>query len=103
MIISNTLKAANSYKIGGELRFDQLSLRGGYRFEESPYQDTTFYGDLTGYSLGLGYNFGGTTIDLAYQNSERDMNYQLYNIGLTDSAKLNTDNSLITLTLNLRL
>jgi len=103
MIISNTLKADNSYKIGGELRFDQLSLRGGYRFEESPYQDTTFYGDLTGYSLGLGYNFGGTTIDLAYQNSERDMNYQLYNIGLTDSAKLNTDNSLITLTLNLRL
>jgi hypothetical protein len=103
MIISNTLKAANSYKIGGELRFDQLSLRGGYRFEESPYQDTTFYGDLTGYSLGLGYNFGGTTIDLAYQNSERKLNYQLYNIGLTDSAKLNTDNSLVTLTLNLRL
>lgn len=80
MIISNNLKAANSYRIGGELRFDQLSLRGGYRFEESPYQDTTFYGDLTGYSLGLGYNFGGTTLDLAYQNSERDMNYQLYNI-----------------------
>jgi len=103
MIINNTLKAANSYKIGGELRFDQLSLRGGYRFEESPYQDTTFYGDLTGYSLGLGYNFGGTTLDLAYQNSERDMNYQLYNVGLTDSAKLNTDNSLVTLTLNLRL
>ena len=103
MIMSNALKAANSYKIGGEIRLEQLSLRGGYKFEESPYQDTSFYGDLTGYSLGLGYNFGGTSLDLAYENSERTMNHQLYNIGLTDSAKLNTDNSLVTLTLSMRL
>ena len=103
MIISNTLKAANAYKIGGEIRLEQLSLRGGYKFEESPYEDTTFYGDLKGYSLGLGYNFGGTTLDLAYENSERTMNHQLYNIGLTDSARLNTDNSLVTLTLSMKL
>jgi hypothetical protein len=102
-IISNSLKAANTYKFGGELRHKELSFRGGYKFEESPYEDTSFYGDLKGYSLGLGYNFGGTTLDLAYENSERTMNHQLYNIGLTDSAKLNTDNSLVTLTLSMKL
>jgi len=103
MVISNNLKAANSYKIGGELRHKQLSFRGGYKFEESPYEDTSFYGDMKGYSLGLGYNFGGTRLDLAYENSERTINHQLYNIGLTDSATLNTDNSLVTLTLSMKL
>jgi len=103
MIISNNLKAANTYKIGGELRHKQLSFRGGYKFEESPYENTSFYGDLKGYSLGLGYNFGGSRLDLAYENSERTINHQLYNIGLTDSATLNTDNSLVTLTLSMKL
>jgi long-subunit fatty acid transport protein len=101
MLITNNLKAANTYKIGGELRHNQFSFRGGYKFEESPYQNTAFYGDLTGYSLGLGYNFGGTTLDLAYENSERTLNHQLYNVGLTDTTKLNTDNSLVTLTLGI--
>ena len=99
-IMRNTLKAANSYKIGGELRHKQLSFRGGYRLEESPYEDTSYYGNLTGFSLGLGYSFGGTSLDFAYENSERDLNYQLYNTGLTDTVKLNTDNSLFTLTLS---
>ena len=99
-IMRNTLKAANSYKIGGELRHKQLSFRGGYKLEESPYEDTSYYGNLTGFSLGLGYSFGGTSLDFAYENSERDLNYQLYNTGLTDTVKLNTDNSLFTLTLS---
>lgn len=103
IIIGNNLKAANTYKVGGELRHKQLSFRGGYKFEESPYEDTSFYGDLKGYSLGLGYNFGGTKLDLAYENSERTINHQLYNVGLTDTATLNTDNSLVTLTLSMKL
>ena len=62
-----------------------------------------FDGDVTGYSFGLGYNFGGTSLDLAYENSERSTNYQLYDIGLTDTARLVTNNTLISLTLNITL
>ncbi|MBU2921002.1 outer membrane protein transport protein [Winogradskyella psychrotolerans] len=86
--INATLDTATSYKIGGEYRYKQLSFRGGYRFEESPYKDNDFYGDLNGYSLGLGYNFGDFNIDLAFSQSEREINYQLYNIGLTDAASI---------------
>merc|ERR1711974_588881 len=57
-IISDVFKAANTYRFGGEYKYKQFSFRGGYRFEESPYLDDSFVGDLTGYSLGLGYNFG---------------------------------------------
>ncbi|MBT8252348.1 MAG: transporter [Flavobacteriaceae bacterium] len=102
-LISNALKAANIYRIGGELRHNQFSFRAGYRLEESPYEDDSFYGDLTGYSLGLGYSFGSAKLDLAYQNSERTVSYQLYDVGLTDAAKVKADNSELTLTLSLSL
>lgn len=101
--ISNTLDTANSYRIGGEYRYKQLSFRGGYRFEESPYKDDTFYGDLTGYSLGLGYNFGNLNLDLAFSQAERDTNYQLYNVGLTDSAEFKSKFTDVILTLGFKI
>jgi len=102
-IISNNLKAANTYRIGGEYRHKMLSLRGGYKFEESPYDNTDFYGDLKGFSFGLGYNFGITKLDLAYENTKRTVDHQLYNIGLTDTARIDTENSNFILTLSLSL
>jgi long-subunit fatty acid transport protein len=97
--INNTLKAASTYRIGGEYRYKQFSFRGGYRLEESPYKDDKFYGDLNGYSLGLGYNFGNIKLDLAFDQSKRDYGYQLYNVGLTDAAKIDAKNSNVTLSL----
>ena len=98
-IMNNTLKIANTYKFGGEYRYKKFSFRGGYRFEESPYNDDSFYGDLTGYSLGLGYNFGNTKLDLAFDQSDRTINNQLYSTGLTDAARIDGKNSNVTLSL----
>jgi hypothetical protein len=102
-IIANNLKAANTYRFGAEIRQDKLSFRGGYKFEESPYKDSSFYGDLKGFSLGLGYNFGGAKLDLAYENSERTINHQLYEVGLTDRAQIDATNTNLTLTLSMSL
>ncbi len=102
-IINNNLKAANTYRIGGEVRHERFSFRGGYKLEESPYNDTSFYGDLKGFSLGVGYNFGGTRLDLAYENAKRDINHRLYNVGLTDAARIATDNTNVTLSLSMAL
>ena len=50
-VISNTLKAANTLRIGGELRHKKFSYRGGYKMEQSPYKDTAAYGNLRGFWL----------------------------------------------------
>ncbi|OUR96013.1 transporter [Flavobacteriales bacterium 33_180_T64] len=102
-IMNDLFKIANSYRFGGEFKHKQFSFRGGYRFEESPYVDDSFYGDLTGYSLGIGYNFGNTKLDLTYDQAERTVNNELFSVGLTDAATLNTNNSNITLTLGFNL
>ena len=81
------------------------SFRGGYRFEESPYEESFIenektMGHLNGYSLGLGYNFGNIKLDLAYDNSSRTDNPQLYQVGLTNSANIERDFSSVILSLS---
>ena len=95
----NTLLAnTNEWRVGGEYKIDAWSLRAGYRFEQSPYKNKTTMGDLTGYSAGLGYNFGGTKLDLAYSTSQRDTKQGFFENGLTDGALINTKNKVFTLT-----
>lgn len=101
--IQDVLDTAVSYRLGGEYRYKQFSFRGGYRFEESPYKNDNLFGDLTGYSLGLGYSFGDFNLDLAFSQAERDINQQLYNVGLTDSALIQTKFTDVVLSLGFRI
>lgn len=95
--ISDTLGAVNSFRIGGEYRIDQVSLRGGYRYDQSPYEDTDFVGDLNGFSAGIGYNFGASRLDLAYSRTEQDVNSYLFDGGIDSAALINRINTNISL------
>ena len=75
-------------------------MRGGFRYQESPYKDETTIGDLKGYSAGFGYDFGNIKLGLAYDIYEQDRSPQLYSIGLTNSANIDTTNSSFTATLS---
>lgn len=97
--ISNTLTSTGELRIGGEYKINQLSLRAGYRFEGSPYKNGSTIGDLNSYSGGLGYNFGGTKLDLAYSYLERKSNQGFFATGFTDGANINSKLNNVTLTL----
>jgi hypothetical protein len=100
--IENMLKGVSELRGGGEYRLNQLSLRGGIHYEESPYKNTKVLGEVFGFSLGAGYNFGSFTGDFAYSRSEQKRNQQLYSIGLTDTAEINSiyNNFVLTLGFN---
>ena len=86
--ISRRLRGVSTVRVGGEYRISQFSLRGGYRYEGSPYKDKTTLGDLNGFSAGLGYNFGFFSLDFSYAHAKQERNQQLYTVGLTDSARI---------------
>lgn len=86
--IDNSLKGVSSIRLGGEYRINQLSLRGGLRYEESPYSNEETLGDLNGFSLGAGYNLGNYTIDLSYARAEQERNQEMY--GLADTSSVET-------------
>ncbi|MBP4138197.1 OmpP1/FadL family transporter [Flavobacterium geliluteum] len=97
--LSNQLTSNGELRIGGEYKINKLSLRGGYRFEGSPYKNATTSGDLTGYSGGLGYSFGATKLDLAYSYAERKSNEGFFATGFTDGANITSKLTNVSLTL----
>lgn len=96
-VMADELTTASEYRIGAEYKIKQASLRAGYRFEESPYKNESTIGDLTGYTAGLGYNFKGSRLDLAYSFSKRDSEVQFVSSGMTDTAKISSKNNNILL------
>lgn len=95
--IASELGVVNTYRVGGEFRIEQVSLRAGYRFEESPYENSDIVGDLTGYSGGIGYNFGGSRLDLAVNRTEQDVTEALFDSGINSTALISRRNTNVTL------
>ena len=101
--ISNTLQAVSSLRVGGEYRYQQFSFRAGTRFEQSPYKDKNLMDDLLGFSLGTGYSFGNTRLDLAYIYTQQEQNHQLLGGDFTNAARVKTTNNTVALTLGFSL
>ena len=99
--ISNELGTVSSFRLGGEYRVGQFSLRGGYRLEQSPYANGNTIGNLNAISTGIGYNFGGSRLDFAINRSEQDINERLFDAGITTPAMINRINTNATLSYTL--
>ncbi|MDI9257605.1 OmpP1/FadL family transporter [Flavobacterium sedimenticola] len=95
--MTNALDNAIEVRVGAEYKIKQISLRAGYRFDESPYKVDQNFGDLTGYSGGIGYTFGENRIDLAYSYDHRKMNQAFLSSGMTDPARISRYNNNITI------
>ena len=94
--MDSILDNAMEVRLGGEYKIKQFAIRGGYRFEQSPYKIDQAFGDLTGYSGGIGYTFGENRIDLAYTHEYRNMNQAFLSSGMTDMARINRKNNTVT-------
>jgi len=95
--LSSTLDVASELRVGFEYRIKQVSLRGGYRFEQSPYKNGTTVGDLNGATGGIGFAFPGSRLDLAYSWYQRKYDTQLLPAGYTDPASVKSTNNNVTL------
>ncbi len=89
----------HAVNIGTEWRFDALSVRGGYHYQQTPNVLVKSKG-LNGFSLGAGYVFGNTRLDLSYRRDNSGTSYQVYNLNDVSTDK-NTSRILGTITFNL--
>lgn len=103
-VIQNELGDVNIIRFGGEYRIKALSLRAGMRYEQSPYKGVNKpVGDLKGYSLGVGYSFGGIRFDVSYDIAKQDFQYQPYESVLRTPAYVSTDQRNLLFTLSTKL
>ncbi|MBC5834771.1 transporter [Flavobacterium sp. F372] len=96
--MKNELQDNYELRVGGEYKIQKWSVRGGYRFEQSPYKTDLAFGDLMSYSGGLGYNFGNSKLDISYTNEHRARTEVLLTSGLNDPARIKNYNNNVTLT-----
>ncbi|HKO76982.1 MAG TPA: outer membrane protein transport protein [Flavobacterium sp.] len=94
----NALGSSNEIRVGAEYKIQNFRLRGGYRFEGSPYKDSTTIGDLNSFSGGLGYSFGSIKLDFSYVNVHSTSQNQFFSQGFTESARINTYKNNFTMT-----
>jgi len=94
----NTFGDSNEVRVGVEYRIQNLKLRGGYRFEGSPYKDSKTIGDLNSFSGGLGYNFGFVKLDFSYVHVDSSSQQPFFSQGFTQAAKINTSKNNFTTT-----
>jgi hypothetical protein len=95
----NSLGVSNEVRVGAEYKIENFKLRGGYRFEGSPYKDSVTIGDLNSFSGGLGYSFGSIKLDLAYAYAHSTSQQQFFSQGFTESAHINSYKNNFTMTL----
>lgn len=99
-IFDTDFKGTSEIRVGTEWRVKKLSLRGGYYFQENPYNNAPSSSSLTGFSFGLGYNFGFAKFDISYEESNRTSSYDFYpQYDNIEPAYLKHNNSIITTTL----
>ncbi|AOW21650.1 OmpP1/FadL family transporter [Urechidicola croceus] len=99
-VFNTDLKSVSELRLGTEWRHKQMSFRGGYHYKQNPYEGAISSDDLTGYSLGLGYNFGNVKFDLSYENDTQTDIYDFYpQYNEVDAAELDFDTSKITATI----
>lgn len=94
--IREQLGAVSSVRLGGEYRIEQVSLRAGYRYEQSPYLNNTI-GDLNGISGGIGYNFGPSKLDLAVNGYSQNIKENILNTDPSPALNTNRKNTNVTL------
>ena len=97
--LNQNLKQTLDYSIGTELRLNNLSLRAGIKRIESPYKASSDY--LNSKSMGLGYDFGSSTLDLGLQIIDKNYDYQFFDTGFTNIAQIKNHNFRTTLTYNI--
>lgn len=99
--IKSTLKKAATYRIGGEYRIEELSLRGGYFSHQNLNKTTPDFSK--GYSLGIGYDFGGSNLSATFLKQKSERTELIYQQGLKDPIDLNKEQVQIVVTYSLKL
>lgn len=100
--IDDYLVNSSELRVGAEYRIKKFKLRAGYNYVQSPYDTfsldadsgsgtpsvqsvaSAIRGDINRLSFGLGYDFGGFTLDAAYQLQNQKFKYIFGNADYVD-------------------
>ncbi len=92
LTIKTIYNNVSNIRIGGEARYNWITLRGGYAIYGNPFKDgtTTVDATRTSYTGGIGVRVKGFYADLGYVITKWDEAYFMYDPLLVNTAKIQT-------------
>jgi hypothetical protein len=101
LAIRNSLKSVSNFRLGAELRMNNLYLRGGYGYYGKAFKEGDINEDLdySSVSFGGGFREQNVFIDFGYMRLMNSQNYLLYSSSIeTLGTSLNTNRNMFTVT-----
>jgi long-subunit fatty acid transport protein len=89
--ISDSMQAVHKLNVGGEVKMKDLILRAGTFLATSPVKSDKDNFVNNGFSIGLGYDFGGFVVDATFLKTLSKYNQNVLNV--PDVAKVNSSNN----------
>lgn len=104
LTIKSIYDKVSNIRIGGEARYNWITLRGGYAIYGNPFKDgaTTVDATRTSITGGIGFRMKGFYADLGYVITKWDEAYFMYDPILVNTAKIQTSQKQLLITAGFR-
>jgi hypothetical protein len=99
--LPNTFGSIQTIKVGGEYRFNDISLRAGILNRNNAHKSITT--SDRAFTFGLGLDFGSNTLSLSFVQFNNTKKYNMFSEGLTDPYTLANNISQVSLSYNIKL
>lgn len=103
--IRNSLRRSNNLRLGAEMRFNHLYLRGGYGYYGKAYSKDDFNEDVdyNTFSAGAGFREQNIFVDFGFSRMVNSEEYILYQSSMGDAiSKMSVGRNMFTLTFGYR-
>jgi hypothetical protein len=79
-VLNNTFRNTLNFRVGAELKLNEIGIRGGFAYYGSPYKNSNIDASRMQFSGGVGYRAKLWFLDLAYVHSLRSLQEQPYTL-----------------------
>jgi predicted porin len=99
--LPNTFVSIQTIKVGGEYRFNDISLRAGILNQNNAHKSVSTSDHA--FTFGLGLDFGSNTLNLSFVQLNNTKKFNMFSEGLTDPYTLSNNISQVSLSYNIKL
>ena len=99
--LPDTFGSIQTIKVGGEYRFNDISLRAGILNRNNAHKSVSTSDHA--FTFGLGLDFGSNTLSLSFVQLNNNKKFNMFSEGLTDPYTLSNNISQVSLSYNIKL
>ena len=99
--LAKVYQPQHTLRIGGEYRFNGISVRGGYLEKNAPLKNNAL--QTSAFTFGIGFDFGVSSLNLSLVSLDQNQQFSIYSEGLNTPYTLSNQSAKVSLSYNIKL